>query len=148
MSDEMAVGTVIDQLNKALRLQYRSALQYTLAAGGLVGLEYQGIVGRLADWADDELHDVRLLVEKITALGGEPTIECAPLHWELQAPRLLGRVVVAEREVLAALHAVIPEAGQEPRSEALEHLVEHLLMRKQQQVDVLVRALGSEMVGG
>jgi bacterioferritin (cytochrome b1) len=143
MSDEMAVETVVDQLNKALRLQYRSVLQYTLAAGGLVGLEYQGIVDRLTEWAADELHDVRLLVEKITALGGEPTTDCASLNWDSKARELVDWVIDAEREVLAALHAVIPEAGQEPRSEALEHLVEHLLMRKQQQVDVLVRALGS-----
>ena len=45
-----------------------------------------------------------------------------------------------EDEAIAALHAVIPHSGQEPRSEALEHLMEHLIMRKQNQVDWLRRA--------
>ena len=43
--------------------------------------------------------------------------------------------------MVAALHAVIPHSGQEPRSEALEHLLEHVIMRKQQQLDFLALAL-------
>jgi len=53
----------------------------------------------------------------------------------------LGAAVDQEDECIAALHKVIPPSGQEPRSEALEHLMEHLIMRKQQQVDALRRAL-------
>jgi hypothetical protein len=48
-----------------------------------------------------------------------------------------------EAEAIQALHEVIPEAGQEPRSEALEHIVEHLIMRKQQQLDLLLRVMRS-----
>jgi hypothetical protein len=49
-------------------------------------------------------------------------------------------LIESEDEAIAALHAVIPYSGQEPRSEALEHLMEHLIMRKQNQVDWLRRA--------
>jgi hypothetical protein len=45
-------------------------------------------------------------------------------------------LIDAEDETIAALHEVIPHSGQEPRSEALEHLI----MRKQNQVDRLRRA--------
>ena len=45
-------------------------------------------------------------------------------------------LIDAEDETIAALHEVIPHSGQEPRSEALEHLI----MRKQNQVDWLRRA--------
>jgi hypothetical protein len=45
-------------------------------------------------------------------------------------------LIAAEDETIAALHEVIPHSGQEPRSEALEHLI----MRKQNQVDWLRRA--------
>ena len=44
--------------------------------------------------------------------------------------------------MIAAAHRVIPVTGQEPWSEALEHLLEHLIMRKQWQVDYLARVLG------
>ena len=47
----------------------------------------------------------------------------------------------SEEAVIAALHRVIPVTGQEPWSEALEHLLEHLIMRKQWQVDYLGRVL-------
>jgi hypothetical protein len=45
-----------------------------------------------------------------------------------------------EQEAIAAMHAVIPATGEEARSEALEHLMEHTIMRKQQQVDFLWHA--------
>jgi hypothetical protein len=49
--------------------------------------------------------------------------------------------VACEDEVVATMHRVIPPSGQEPRSEALEHLMEHMIMRKQNQIDWLRRAL-------
>jgi len=55
--------------------------------------------------------------------------------------RALATLIDQEEECIAALHAVIPPSRQEPRSEALEHLMEHLIMRKQQQVDALRSAL-------
>ena len=42
--------------------------------------------------------------------------------------------------MIEALQDVIPATGQEGRSEALEHRLEHVIMRKQEQVDALVRS--------
>ncbi|WP_217921069.1 ferritin-like domain-containing protein [Miltoncostaea oceani] len=139
--DEMDVDQVLTLLNAALRLQQRSALQLSLAAGGLTGLAGQALAPRLAASAAEELGDARRLVEKIVALGGDPTDEVAPLAWHEDALDMVGALVRQEEEAVAALHAVIPPTGQEPRSEALEHLVEHLIMRKQGQVDMLLRVL-------
>ncbi len=139
--DEMDVDQVLTLLNAALRLQHRSALQLSLAAGGMTGLAGQALAPRLAASAAEELGDARRLVEKIVALGGDPTDEVAPLAWHEDALDMVGALVRQEEEAVAALHAVIPPTGQEPRSEALEHLVEHLIMRKQGQVDVLLRVL-------
>ena len=139
--DEMDVDQVLTLLNAALRLQHRSALQLSLAAGGMTGLAGQALAPRLAASAADELGDAPRLVEKIVALGGDPTYEVAPLAWHEDAHDMVGALVRQEEEAVAALHAVIPPTGQEPRSEALEHLVEHLIMRKQGQVDMLLRVL-------
>jgi hypothetical protein len=57
------------------------------------------------------------------------------------AQRALATLLEREREVIAAVHAVIPFSGQEPRSEALEHLLEHVIMRKQQQADFVALAV-------
>ena len=47
-----------------------------------------------------------------------------------------------DHKAVSALDAVIPHTGQEPRSEAMEHRLEHLIMRKQQQLDYLWHASG------
>ena len=47
-SDErLDVEAAIGCLNKALRLQYRSALQYSLTSGSLFGFEFQSLGDRL-----------------------------------------------------------------------------------------------------
>jgi bacterioferritin (cytochrome b1) len=139
-ADPMDVEKVLDALNEALALQRRSVLQYTTAAGSMFGLEVQGLTGELWRFATQELEDMRHLVEKISALGGEPTLDIAPMSWTSDPQETIETLIETEDEGIAALHAVIPDTGQEPRSEALEHLLEHLIMRKQNQVDWLRRA--------
>ena len=131
---------VLDALNEALELQQRSLLQFTLASGSMFGLEVQSLIGKLWEFAESELQDARLIVEKITALGGDPTTRVGELRWHSDPHDAVDNLIEHEDETIAALHAVIPHSGQEPRSEALEHLMEHVIMRKQHQVDWLRRA--------
>ena len=42
--------------------------------------------------------------------------------------------------MIEALQESIEPTGREGRSEALEHMLEHIIMRKQNQVDFLLRA--------
>ena len=139
--DPMDVERVLEALNHALALQQRSVLQLTMGAGSMFGLEYQAVGAQLWLFARAELDDTKLLVEKITALGGDPSVEVAPVQWHEDPGASVDSLIESEDETIAALHAVIPHSGQEPRSEALEHLMEHLIMRKQNQVDLLRRAL-------
>lgn len=129
-------------LREALHLQYRSTLHYTIAAGSVGGLAYVGLVERFWQYAQAELADTRRLVEKIVALGGAPMTDAAPLGHATDAIEAVRGIVESEREIIAKLQEVIPKAGNEPRSEALEHFVEHLMSRKQEQVDQLLRAPG------
>jgi bacterioferritin (cytochrome b1) len=138
--DPMDVPKVLACLNRALPLQQRSLLQFTMSAGSMFGLEYQAVGAELWKFARAELEDTRLLVEKIAALGGDPATEVAELDWTSAPGAAVDALIEAEDATIAALHAVIPHSGQEPRSEALEHLMEHLIMRKQNQVDWLRRA--------
>jgi bacterioferritin (cytochrome b1) len=111
-----------------------------MCAGSMFGLEYQAVGDKLWLFARAELEDTKLLVEKITALGGDPTVEVGQLSWSSEPSGAVDALIDTEDEAIAALHAVIPHSGQEPRSEALEHLMEHVIMRKQNQVDWLRRA--------
>lgn len=138
--ETLDVEGAVECLNKALRLQYRSALGYTLAAGGIFGFEYQGFSSELADFGRSEIDDTRHLVEKIATFEGEPTTEIAPLDWSKDPQELVEWLIKAEEETIEALQAAIEPTGREGVSEALEHLLEHLILRKQNQVDFLIRA--------
>jgi bacterioferritin (cytochrome b1) len=139
-AEEMDIAAVLEKLNAALRLQYRSALQYLLVADGGRGPHALAMGEQLWHYAQAEFADTRLLISKTVALGGQPGVEVAAITYQTAIEDGLNHLISIEEEALAALHAVIPETGQEPGSEALEHLVEHLIMRKQNQVDFLIRA--------
>ena len=135
----MKVEKVIELINKALPLQFRSATAYTWAAGGGTGIEFQAVGLKLQDFGILELNDARHLVEKVTALGGTAPTTVAGFSLGGDTTSVVEKLIDYENEALEALHAVIPETGQEPRSEALEHRLEHIIMRKQEQVDFLER---------
>ena len=138
--ETLDVEGALKLLNRALSLQYRSVLQYTLSSGSLFGFEFQALGDRLWEFGQAELGDARLLVEKIAALGGEPTTEVAELRWTGDPGDAIEWLIESEGEAVERLQEAIEPTGREGRSEALEHLLEHLIMRKQNQVDFLLRA--------
>jgi len=127
-------------LNEALRLQHRSVLLYSLTAGSVIGLEYQAHADKMRAHALSELEDATRLVEKVTALGGEPTTEVAEMSFTADPAKALDRLIECESETLETLQAAIEPTGREAASEAIEHRLEHMIMRKQEQVDYLLRA--------
>jgi hypothetical protein len=141
MGDEtMDLEAVRKQLATAVSQQLGSVLGLTLLAGSLRGPKSLSLKDRLQAYAVAEVADAQLLIEKLTAVGGElAPVEAPPLP-SADAGMALGEFVEREEQVMASLHAVISSSGQEPRSEALEHLIEHVLMRKQQQLDYLALA--------
>ena len=141
MAEEtMDVENQIECLNTALRLQHRSVLHYSLVAGSVIGLEFQAHAEKMRAHAMSELEDATRLVEKITALGGEPTTDVAPIEFVADPAKALDGLIDAEAETLESLQAAIEPTGREAASEAVEHRLEHIIMRKQEQVDYLLRA--------
>ena len=138
--EKMDVETQIECLNEALRLQHRSVLMYSLTAGSVIGLEYQAHADKMREHALSELEDATRLVEKITALGGAPTTDVAPISFQADPADALDQLVECEGETLEAMQAAIEPTGREAASEAVEHRLEHMIMRKQEQVDYLLRA--------
>jgi bacterioferritin (cytochrome b1) len=138
--EKLDVEEAVSRLNDALELQYRSAHQYTLSSGSLFGFEFQSLGDRLWDYAKAELADARKLVEKIVALGGSPATDVAALEWSGEPDAAVDRLIETESEAVETLQRAIEPTGREGRSEALEHMLEHVIMRKQDQIDFLVRA--------
>jgi hypothetical protein len=140
--DPMDVDAALEGLNEAICRLQRAALEATVVAGGLRGLQWQPVAPLLWSYATAELDDLRRLVEKVIALGGTPATSPAPFEVHADPEKALTTLIDHECETLGVLHAVIADTGQEPRSEALEHRLEHIIMRKQEQVDTLRRVLG------
>jgi bacterioferritin len=111
--EQLDVQAAIERLNRALELQYRSALQYAVLAGGITGFAHQALREPLAEAAGAELEDVRLLVEKVTALGGDPTTDVAALRWETDPEAAIDRLMGNEGEAIEALQAAIEPTGRE-----------------------------------
>jgi len=131
----------VKRLNAALELQYRSALQYSVVASSLTGIEALALGSKLTEFGDAELADVRRLIEKIVSFGGEPSAKVAELRFQSDVEPALRSLAENEEAVVDALQEAIEPTGREGRSEALEHLLEHLILRKQTQVDFLRRAI-------
>ncbi len=139
--EKLDAQEAIARLNAALTLQYRSALQYSIAAASLVGIEAQALGDKLTGFGDEELSDARRLIEKIVSFGGEPTTEVAKLGFESATEDAVRWLAECEEAAVEALQEAIEPTGRDGRSEALEHLMEHLILRKQHQVDFLNRAI-------
>jgi bacterioferritin (cytochrome b1) len=138
--EKLDVEEAIARLNDALELQYRSAHQYMLSSGSLFGFEFQALGDRLWEYAQAELADARRLVEKIVALGGSPSTAVASLEWTGEPDAAVDHLIETETEAVEALQQAIEPTGRDGHSEALEHRLEHVIMRKQEQIDFLVRA--------
>ncbi len=144
MTDEpMDIEKVVAGINRALPLQLRSALQYTWMAGSATGVEWQAVALRLQEFALRELDDARRLIEKVTALGSQATTDVASFDPVPLSNQGVARLIDNENATLEALREIIPATGEEARSEALEHLLEHIILRKQDQVDFLARTARS-----
>ncbi len=138
--DAMDTERVLDSLQHALDLQAESILTMSMMAGIMRGVGGAAVKQSLRTFVLAELEDTYLLVEKMSALGGTPSMTARSVEVSSKADDALGELLDHEVETVAALHGVIQYSGQEPRSEALEHLLEHFIMRKQQQIDFLWHA--------
>jgi bacterioferritin (cytochrome b1) len=138
--DPLDVDLALERLGVALPLQLRSAVVYTIAAGKLTGFEYLGLSELLWSFAQNDLADARRLTEKIITLGGTPADSVDGSGLPAEGAEIVGRLIELEREAIEALQDTIPATGHTGDSEALEHRLEHMIMRKQEQVDTLLRA--------
>ena len=138
--DPLDVDLALERLGKALPLQLRSAAAYTMASGSITGFEYLGLAELLWRFAEADLADSRRLVEKIVTLGGTPVDKVTGFDLPDDGDGIVGRLIELETEAIESLQDVIPSTGHTGDSEALEHRLEHMIMRKQEQVNTLRRA--------
>jgi len=128
-------------LMKALQLLARDAVASGLAAGTLPGTDGIALAPRLAEIAADELQDVERVAARIASLGGSPSVTVRKLEPPQKAGAALKWMADMQREANDAVVAAIPADADDAEGEATEHLLEHIVARKRDVIELLDRAL-------
>ncbi len=141
MGEDINRAEVVRDLNKALPLQYRSALAFAVAAGTLTGADGVALSGLLRGWAADELIDVERVAGRISALGGQPVVSVGSLDALKATKSGLKSLAALQQEAIDAFAVAIPAGADDSEGEATEHLLEHVINRKRNVLEQLERAL-------
>lgn len=141
MGEKTDASEVIDALNKALPLVARDAVAAAIAAGTIPGPEGVALGVQLRQIAADDTRDVERLAARIASLGGSATVKVGPIKATGTWRATVKSLVAMQREALDAVVAAIPADADDAEGEATEHLLEHVVARKRDAIELLERAL-------
>ena len=91
---------LIDGLNEDLRGEFQAVIMYRLYASMVQGPYRQELRAFFANEIPEELMHAQILADKISALGGTPAAEPAPVPVEKEARRMLEAALTAEKETI------------------------------------------------
>jgi bacterioferritin len=91
---------LIDGLNEDLRGEFQAVIMYRLYASMVQGPYRQELRAFFANEIPEELAHAQILADKISALGGTPAAEPAPVPVEKDARAMLQAALKAEKETI------------------------------------------------
>jgi bacterioferritin len=91
---------LVDGLNTDLAHEYQAILMYNSYAAMVYGMHRPTLKQFFETELPEELTHAQLLADKITALGGTPTTEPAPLNLVTEPKAMLKQVLEAETETI------------------------------------------------
>lgn len=141
MGEKTNVVALTEQLVKVLPLLARDALGAAIAAGTLPGPEGIVLADHLRGLAGDEIRDLERLAARVASLGSMPKLTAAAVEPSDEWRATVKSLVAGQRETLDALVAAIPADADDAEGEATEHLLEHVVARKRDAIEVLERTL-------
>lgn len=100
METTITKDELIDDLNTDLAHEYQAVLMYTSYAAMASGIHRPILKTFFEDEIPEELNHAQFLADKITALGGTPTTEPAPLTLKSESRAMLEQVMQAESETI------------------------------------------------
>jgi bacterioferritin len=92
--------TLVDGLNTDLAHEYQAILMYNSYAAMVYGMHRPTLKQFFESELPEELMHAQLLADKITALGGTPTTEPAPIELKTEPKAMLKQVLDAEAETI------------------------------------------------
>lgn len=140
MGEPTDTSQLIDDLQAALPALARDAIAAAIAAAAIPGPEGVALREPLRAMAADGLEDLGRVAGRIAALGATPEVRVDPVAiprtWKA-ATRALARM---QRETLDLVVDAIPADADDAEGEATEHLLEHVVARKRDAIELLERA--------
>lgn len=133
-SEEMA-----RRIRVAASASSAAVLQATATAATLTGA-LAAAEPRLAELAHRSLDDLHRLLAKAADAGAARSFE---VHVDIRPEPDPGLLAMRLQEALDSLYEIIPETGDGPDAEALEHLVEHTLMNLRELQELARRLEGT-----
>ncbi|WP_457637131.1 ferritin-like domain-containing protein [Oceanithermus sp.] len=91
---------LINGLNQDLAHEYQAVIAYTVYAAEVAGPFRPTLRAFFLEEAADELKHAQMLADKISALGGVPTVEPAPVPQATSPRAMLEAVLAAETETI------------------------------------------------
>jgi bacterioferritin len=95
-----ATRELIDGLNQDLRGEFQAVIMYRLYASMVQGPWRQELRAFFANEIPEELAHAQILADKISALGGTPAAEAAPVKVMQDAKAMLETALAAEIETI------------------------------------------------
>jgi bacterioferritin len=100
MPDASDKQTLIDGLNEDLAHEYQAIVMYNSFAALVSGIHRPMLKGFFEAELPEELQHAQFLADKVTALGGTPATQPAPLTLPTSANAMLRMVLEAETETI------------------------------------------------
>ena len=141
MGEPIDTETLTRDLLKVLQLLARDAVASSMAAGSMPGTQGLTLAQRLTEIAAAELADVERVTARIASLGGSPSVTMKKLEPPQKTNAALEWLAAMQREANDAVVAAIPADADDAEGEATEHLLEHIVARKRDVIELLERAL-------
>lgn len=133
---------IIEKLNQVLEQEHACAIRYGTHAALVKGPYAEDVMKRLEEIAGDEIDHAKKLRDRITALGGTPSMAVSQedLHEARELKRILHVNIQEEKEAIAKYRDILLMI---PRTEViLFETVEHILKDEQEHLEELERLNG------
>jgi bacterioferritin (cytochrome b1) len=130
----MADEKLLEQLNKALQLEYKTIFQYVQNSYLVKGMRRPSMVQWLRSQAQKEQLDAFKLADKIVALGGIPTTEIPEITHLTRSEEILRESLALEENSVRAYQECIKLAN-ERGDTSLRLLLEELLAESENDLE-------------
>jgi len=133
---------LIRRLNDDLAQEYQAIIMYNHYSARLTGSDRPQLSGFLRAEIADELAHAQFLADKITALGGEPTTQAAPVAPAGTNQEMFRQVLAAEEKAIADYSQRVRDAdafGDVGLRVQLENIVAEETRHKEETQKILAR---------